>query len=129
VTVLTHLDAQDLLAMGIAPEYARDPAKLVLLRARLAYEAGCHGVVCAGTEARAVKQEFGGDFLVVCPAIRPAWSLVAGDDQSRITTPYAAITAGADYLVVGRPIRQAPDPVAAARKVVAEIAQGLADKS
>jgi orotidine-5'-phosphate decarboxylase len=129
VTVLTHLDAQDLLAMGIAPEYARDPVKLVLLRARLAKEAGCHGVVCAGTEARAVKAEFGKNFLVVCPAIRPAWSLVAGDDQSRITTPVDAITAGADYLVVGRPIRLAADPVAAARRVVAEIAQGLAARN
>src|SRR4030042_5152273 len=59
VTVLTHLDAQDLLAMGIAPEYARDPVKLVLLRARLAKEAGCHGVVFAGTECRAAEAECG----------------------------------------------------------------------
>ncbi len=128
VTVLTHLDAQDLEALGIAPEYARDPAKLVLLRARLAKEAGCHGVVCAGTEAAQVKRDLGEDFLVVCPGIRPAWSLVPGDDQRRVTTPYQAIRAGADYIVVGRPIRLAPDPVAAARKVAAEIAQGLADQ-
>ncbi len=125
VTVLTHLGPDDLEAMGIAPEYARNPAKLVLLRAKLAKEAGCDGVVCAGTEAKAVKEALGPDFLVVCPAIRPTWSLVPGDDQRRITTPFEAIKAGADYIVVGRPIRLADDPALAARKVVAEIAQGL----
>jgi orotidine-5'-phosphate decarboxylase len=125
VTVLTHLGPDDLEAMGIAPEYARNPAKLVLLRAKLAKEAGCDGVVCAGTEARAVKDEFGQDFLVVCPAIRPLWSVVPGDDQTRITTPAHAIKAGADYIVVGRPIRKAENPVEAARKIVAEIAGAL----
>jgi orotidine-5'-phosphate decarboxylase len=129
VTVLTHLTSEDLEALGIAPEYARHPSKLVLLRARLAYEAGCHGVVCAGTEARAVKQEFGPDFLVVCPGIRPAWAAVPGDDQRRITTPYEAIKAGADYIVVGRPIRLAPDPAAAAARIVEEIESGLRDRS
>jgi orotidine-5'-phosphate decarboxylase len=126
VTVLTHLGAEDLEAMGIAPEYARNPTKLVLLRAGLARDAGCDGVVCAGTEARAVKNAFGPDFLVVCPAIRPLWAAVAGDDQTRITTPTQAIKAGADYLVVGRPIRKAENPREAARRVVAEIAEALA---
>jgi len=125
VTVLTHLGPDDLEAMGIAPEYARDPTKLVLLRAKLAQEAGCDGVVCAGTEARAVKDKFGQDFLVVCPAIRPVWAAVKGDDQRRVTTPAEAIKAGADYLVVGRPIRLAQDPREAARKTVAEIAGAL----
>lgn len=125
VTVLTHLGVEDLEAMGIAPDYARNPAKLVLLRAGLARDAGCDGVVCAGTEARAVKDAFGPDFLVVCPAIRPLWSVVAGDDQTRITTPAQAIAAGADYLVVGRPIRKAADPQEAARKIVAEIAAAI----
>jgi len=128
VTVLTHLGADDLEAMGIAREYAQDPAKLVLLRAGLARDAGCDGVVCAGTEAQAVKAQFGRDFLVVCPAIRPAWSVVAGDDQRRITTPYEAVRAGADYIVVGRPIRLADDPVLAAHRVVEEIERGLADR-
>jgi orotidine-5'-phosphate decarboxylase len=125
VTVLTHLGPDDLEAMGIAPEYARNPTKLVLLRAKLAQDAGCDGVVCAGTEARAVKNACGQDFLVVCPAIRPLWSVVPGDDQTRITTPAAAIQAGADYIVVGRPIRMAEKPQEAARKIVAEIAEPL----
>ncbi len=128
VTVLTHLGPADLVAMGLAPEYAQNPTKLVLLRAKLAKEADCDGVVCAGTEAKAVKEAFGPDFLVVCPGIRPAWAAVPGDDQGRVTTPYEAIKAGADYLVVGRPIRQAADPVEAARRVVQEIAAGLKDR-
>jgi len=128
VTVLTHLRPDDLEAMGLAREYARDLTKLVLLRAAMARAAGCDGVVCAGTEARAVKAAFGPEFLVVCPGIRPAWAAVPGDDQRRVMTPYEAIKAGADYIVVGRPIRSAPDPAAAARKVVAEIEQGMSDR-
>ncbi|MGP8049018.1 MAG: orotidine-5'-phosphate decarboxylase [Desulfobaccales bacterium] len=128
VTVLTHLGPDDLEAIGIAPKYARNLTKLVLLRAKLAREAGCDGVVCAGTEAKAVKAAFGPDFLVVCPAIRPAWAAVPGDDQGRVTTPYEAIRAGADYIVVGRPIRLAASPAEAARRVVEEIARGLADR-
>jgi orotidine-5'-phosphate decarboxylase len=126
VTVLTHLGSDDLEAMGIAPELAKNPTNLVLLRARLAKEAGCDGVVCAGSEAKAVKDEFGKDFLVVCPAIRPAWASVPSDDQRRITTPYDAIKAGADYIVVGRPIRLAENPRDAARRIVAEIEKALA---
>jgi orotidine-5'-phosphate decarboxylase len=129
VTVLTHLKPDDLEAMGLTREYARDLTKLVLLRAGMARAAGCDGVVCAGTEAGAVKTACGPDFLVVCPGIRPAWAAVPGDDQQRVMTPYEAMKAGADYIVVGRPIRLAADPVAAARKVVAEIEQGLMDRS
>jgi orotidine-5'-phosphate decarboxylase len=129
VTALTHLSPDDLEAMGLTREYARDLTKLVLLRAGIARAAGCDGVVCAGTEARAVKAACGPDFLVVCPGIRPAWAAVPGDDQRRVMTPYEAIEAGADYIVVGRPIRLAADPVDAARKVVAEIEQGMRDRS
>ncbi len=126
VTVLTSLDTDDLLAAGIDPKYADPPQKLVLLRAALAEAAGCSGVVCSAQEVRAVKERFGPDFLVVCPGIRPEWAAVPGDDQKRIMTPFKAIREGADYLVVGRPIRQAEDPVAAARMVVEEIAAALA---
>lgn len=127
VTVLTSLTPADLVALGIDARYATaPPTELVLLRAALAYEAGCAGVVCAGSEARAVKERFGRDFLVVCPGIRPPWAQVPGDDQRRVVTPYEAVKAGADYIVVGRPLRLAPDPVARARQVVADIARGLA---
>jgi orotidine-5'-phosphate decarboxylase len=129
VTVLTHLSPDDLEAMGLARDFARDPTKLVLLRAGIARAAGCDGVVCAGTEARAVKAAWGPEFLVVCPGIRPTWAAVPGDDQQRVMTPYEAIKAEADYIVVGRPIRLAADPVGAARQVVAEIAQGMRDRS
>ena len=91
VTVLTSLDTEDLLAAGIDPKYADPPQKLVLLRAGLAEAAGCSGVVCSALEVRAVKERFGPDFLVVCPAIRPEWATVPGDDQKRIMTPFKAI--------------------------------------
>lgn len=80
--------------------------------ARLAREAGCGGVVCSGLEARAVRDAVGPDLVIVCPGVRPRG--VDEDDQVRVVTPEAAIEAGATYLVVGRPIRNAEDPVAAA---------------
>jgi orotidine-5'-phosphate decarboxylase len=126
VTLLTSLSGEDLRGLGYASEYANDPSRLVLLRAKLAQTAGCHGVICSGREARAVKEACGEDFLVVCPGIRPAWSVVAGDDQQRVVTPAEAMKNGADYIVVGRPIRTAADPVSAARQVAAEIDVGLA---
>jgi orotidine-5'-phosphate decarboxylase len=125
VTLLTSLAGQDLRSLGYTSEYADDPSRLVLLQAKLAKSAGCHGVICSGREAGAVKKAGGQDFLVVCPGIRPAWSVVARDDQKRVVTPAEAIKNGADYIVVGRPIRTASDPVDAARRVVAEIAEGL----
>jgi orotidine-5'-phosphate decarboxylase len=91
--------------------------------ARLAREAGCGGVVCSGAEARAVRQAVGPELRVVCPGIRPAGADAA--DQVRVMTPGAAIAAGADYLVVGRPIRDAADPVAAAHAIAAEVAEAL----
>jgi orotidine-5'-phosphate decarboxylase len=126
VTVLTSLGPADLMALGYDPPKAQNPVDLVLHQAVLAQEAGCHGVVCSGWEAKAVKERCGKDFLVVCPGIRPAWAAVPGDDQSRFLTPAQGIEAGADYLVVGRPIRIAEDPIAAAQEVVAEIAAALA---
>lgn len=125
VTVLTSAGANDLLALGYDPSLARNPENLVVHKALLAQQAGCAGVVCSGREARAVRDACGRDFLIVCPGIRPLWSLVPGDDQSRIVTPYEAIRNGADYIVVGRPIRQAAHPARAARQVVAEIKEGL----
>jgi len=107
VTVLTSLDRGDLDDLG----FAVDVEKLVLSRARRALEAGCDGVVSSGLEAPLLREFIDHRLLVVTPGIRPAGS--ARDDQARIVTPGAAIANGADYLVVGRPITQAADPVAA----------------
>jgi len=121
VTVLTSITSDDLLALGFDSQFAQDPTRLVVRKARLAQEAGCHGVVCSGWEVKAVKAACGPGFLAVCPGIRPAWAAVPGDDQKRIVTPSEAITNGADYIVVGRPISRAPSKAAAARRVVEEI--------
>ncbi len=125
ITVLTSLAADDLGPLGFREEYRKDLGLLALARARLAKEAGCAGVVCSGHEAARIRAEMGPDFLIVTPGIRPAWSLVAGDDQKRVVTAADAVRAGADYLVIGRPIRDAEDRVEAARKVAKEIEEAL----
>lgn len=125
VTVLTSLDQEKLKALGYDDKYVEDVSALVLLKARLAKEAGCHGVVCSGHEVGMVKKELGNELIAVTPGIRPAWSLVDQDDQKRIVTPELAVRQGADYIVVGRPIRDAKDPANAARKVAEEIEAGL----
>jgi orotidine-5'-phosphate decarboxylase len=128
VTVLTSLDQEQLLRLGIRPELAKEPVQLVLHRAAIAAEAGCHGVVCSGGEVAAVRRQFGDRLLTVVPGIRPDWSGVGGDDQRRVATPYEAVRDGADYIVVGRPIRDAADPGQAAARIVAEIERGLKDR-
>jgi orotidine-5'-phosphate decarboxylase len=120
VTLLTSLNSRNLEMLGYKEEYTRDLLKFVILRARIAREAGCHGVVCSGQEVAAVKRELP-DLIAVTPGIRPAWSVVGKDDQKRIVTPADAVRNGADYIVVGRPIRDAKDPAEAARKVADEI--------
>jgi len=133
VTVLTSLTGEDLKALGYASEYVNNIEKLTLLRAEMAKNSGCHGVICSGLEVKSIKDKFsknltGGDFLVICPGIRPKLEVMSWDDQRRIVTPYEAIKNGADYIVVGRPIRDSNDPVGAARRVVAEIAAGLKER-
>ena len=115
VTVLTNFDANDLRDMGIQWTVA----DLVVARAKLAHEVGCDGVIASGEEPTAIRQRVGGGFLIVTPGIRPAGT--GADDHARVTTPAQAITAGADYLVVGRPIRDADDPQAAAEEIVIEM--------
>ncbi len=122
VTALTSMSQEDFADAGLSPEY-KTAIDLVLHRARLAKVAGCAGVVCSGLEAPAVKAEFGPDFLVISPGIRSATDGV--DDQKRVVTPFEAIKNGADYIVVGRPIRKAPDPVAAAKMIAGEIEKGM----
>jgi orotidine-5'-phosphate decarboxylase len=125
VTVLTSVGTEDLRQAGLAPALAENMDALVLQRARAARAAGCSGVVCSGWEAHAIKQMLGADFLAVTPGIRPAWESVGPDDQRRVMTPAQAVRSGADYIVIGRPIRAAADPGQAARRVAAEIAEEL----
>jgi orotidine-5'-phosphate decarboxylase len=120
VTVLTNLDAGDLAEQGIAEA----PAELVVRRAKLACNAGCDGIVASGLEAALLRRSVGPAPAIVTPGIRAAGG--AAGDQTRVATPQAAIAAGADYLVVGRPITQAADPYAAALSFVGSIEEALA---
>ena len=116
VTVLTSFDDADLKAAG----YATTVPELVARRAAQARDIGVDGLVCSPEEAANVRAIVGDRLSLVTPGIRPAGA--DAGDQKRIATPAAAIAAGADYLVVGRPIIAAPDPKAAAEAIVAEIA-------
>ncbi len=115
VTLLTSLDHDDLMAFGVH----RAPEDQVLALARLARHAGLDGVVCSAREAAAVRADAGADFLITVPGIRPAGAEVG--DQKRVVTPHVARNAGADLLVIGRPITAAADPAAAARAIAMEI--------
>jgi orotidine-5'-phosphate decarboxylase len=128
ITVLTSLSKKDLKDIGICEEL-QNPRALVLHRAEIAKRTGCSGVVCSGNEVRAVKEKFGKDFIVVVPGIRPSWGQIQNDDQARISTPFNAIINGADYIVVGRPIRQANDPVEAAKRIADEIEEAQKELS
>lgn len=115
VTVLTSMTAEDLVELGITG----GPMEVVKRLARLAQSCGLDGVVCSAREAALLRHECGADFCLVTPGIRPA----AGgqDDQQRVMTPRAAVDNGADYLVIGRPVTHAPDPLAALREINREI--------
>ena len=117
VTALTSLDRGDLDDLG----FSCDIEHLVLSRARRAIEAGCDGVVSSGLEAQRLKSEFHDKLLVITPGIRPVENRPA-DDQKRTVDVAQAFANGADYIVVGRPIRQAPDPRAAAEAIQRTIA-------
>lgn len=119
VTILTSLDAAALADIGIEGS----PRTAALRLAVLAKESGLDGVVCSPEEIVAIRAACGPGFLLVVPGIRPAGSAAA--DQKRIATPGSAARAGADFLVIGRPITGASDPVAAAREIAREIEAGL----
>ncbi|HEX9697095.1 MAG TPA: orotidine-5'-phosphate decarboxylase [Actinomycetota bacterium] len=116
VTVLTSMSDQDLFEVGLPPAGEAVPAL-----ASLAHEAGCDGIVCAPADLIRVREMLPKPFIVVTPGVRPAGA--DRDDQARAMTPARAIEAGADYLVVGRPITRASDPRAAAESIVAEASQ------
>src|SRR5579875_1071043 len=119
VTVLTSLAGEDLRVIGLEGS----PEEIVVRLAKLAQTAGLDGVVASAREARAIRRACGPDFVIVTPGIRPASS--QAQDQVRVSTPADAIGAGADYLVVGRPITGAHDPAAAADIIVAEMEQAF----
>ncbi len=120
VTVLTHLEPRDLQALGWTDP---DPAALAECWARVAHEAGCAGVVCSPQELRRLRPILPPPFLLVTPGIRPAGE--AARDQRRIATPREALAQGADLLVVGRPLTQAPDPEAALVALATELAEAM----
>ena len=121
VTVLTSFDQKNLAEMG----YAGSVEDLVMQRARAALESGCDGVIASALEAPRLKAEFGGRLLVVTPGIRPAGSAMG--DQKRAVDVAQAFANGADYIVVGRPIRDAADPRVAAEAIQATIASVFKD--
>jgi len=123
VTVLTSVSTGDIRTAGFKEELYSDMTRLVLKRAAMAKTAGCAGIVCSGREVSLIKKSFT-DFIAVTPGIRPSWQ-GADDDQKRIVTPARAIRNGSDYLVIGRPIRDADDPRAAADWIVSEIESAL----
>jgi len=115
VTILTSLAAQDLDELGISGP----PESAVLRMAHLAQSEGLDGVVASAKEVSALRKECGPDFVIVTPGIRPAGA--SANDQSRTATPKSALDAGADYLVIGRPITAAPDPATAAKAILEEM--------
>lgn len=119
VTVLTSMDADDLKLLGSC----REPVSVVKTLAEAAMESGLHGVVCSPMEAAAVRAGTSDDFLIITPGVRPSGS--DPGDQKRIMTPFEAIRAGADSLVVGRPITGDTDPAAAAERILKEIERAL----
>jgi orotidine-5'-phosphate decarboxylase len=114
VTVLTSMAQEDLHGIGINAS----PAHMVMLLAKLVRDSGLDGVVCSALEVSSLRQQYEQEFCLVTPGIRPANA--AANDQSRIMTPRAALEAGSSYLVIGRPITQAPDPLQALRDILKE---------
>lgn len=124
VTVLTSLDASDIAEMGYTNH---TPEQLVLFRAKKALDAGCDGVIASGLEAKQIKELSRDKLLVITPGIRPDG--YPEDDQKRKTTPRDAVSAGADYLVVGRPITGAKDLRAAAQEILDQMQSAFDDRA
>ena len=125
VTVMTSLLDDDLSAAGFAKD--RNTAQHAVSLAKLGRDCGVKGVVCSAHDISAIKEACGRDFMTVVPGIRPVDAAV--QDQKRIATPRAACDAGADVIVIGRPITTADDPVRAAQAIAGELAESLSEKS
>jgi orotidine-5'-phosphate decarboxylase len=125
VTVLTSVGTGDLLRAGYDQAMADNLPGLVLKKARMAAESGCAGVICSPLEAGTIKENLGQDFLAVTPGVRPRQEDTRPDDQMRVATPGGTIENGADYLVIGRPIRDAANPLTAAEAILAEIGNAV----
>ena len=123
VTALTSFDESEMREMG----FTGTVEELVYLRARRALSLGCDGVISSGLEAGRLRRDLGDRFLIVTPGIRPGMNddTCGSDDQKRMALAYTAIAAGADHVVVGRPIRNAKDPIAVVREMQSEIAAAL----
>ena len=119
VTILTSLDAADMLDLGLS----RSVEEYVMYRTKNALDAGCDGVIASGLEAKKIREMAGDHLLIVTPAIRSEG--VAHDDQKRVSTPAEAISNGADYLVVGREITKATDPGKGAERIIMQIEKAL----
>jgi len=117
VSLLTHITEKDIRMAGFKDEFSSDLSALVIARTAMAKDAGSAGIVCSGREVGKIKETFGSAFIAVTPGIRPDWGGVANDDQVRVMTPAQAIQNGSDYIVIGRPIRDAEDPVQAAGRI------------
>jgi len=115
VTVLTSMDENELKKVGISDNMNSE----VLRLASLAKSAGLDGVVASPSEARIIRESLGRDFLIVTPGVRPSWAQAG--DQKRVATPQEAVENGADYIVAGRPVTEAKDPAAAAKKILEAI--------
>ena len=123
ITVLTSFDESDMREMG----FNRSVKDLVLIRSRKALKLGCDGIVSSAHEAPALREELGSNFLIVAPGIRPGLNIdIEKDDQKRIATATQAISNGADYVVIGRPISTSPDPLRSVQSIQKEIEKGLA---
>lgn len=125
VTVLTSFDEEDMREMGMS----KSVGDLVLFRAQRALELGCDGVVSSGMEAARLRQDLGGKLIIVTPGIRPGANVADNhDDQKRIVSAGRAIINGADYVVVGRPITKAADPLQVIHSLQQEIGEGLGER-
>jgi orotidine-5'-phosphate decarboxylase len=121
VTVLTSISREDIKSSGFRKPFYEDLTRLVIERADMAKAAGCVGIVCSGDEVKKIKKTLGRDFIAVTPGIRPNWDDMKTHDQKRVVTPAIAVKNGSDYLVIGRPIRDANNPKEAALRIAEEI--------